>query len=288
MQKQPKYCLNILQISLPESFPFTVTNLYTQGDKEITDLHVHDSFELGYCYEGTGVFVVENKVLPFKQGDISVISSSEMHLAQSTQGTVSKWRWVYFDVKRLLFPVFKDSKLVDTTLFSGPAFQNIINSEENPQLCSLIHESIEVFLNKEPFYRNEIISQICLFMTHLHKSTKNESRDRIQKYESDTLERIQQAIVYITNNYHQAVKLKDLASLCHLSPNHFRRLFQQALDKSPIQYLNHVRITMASTELMHSKKPIGIIAHDCGFNSISSFNRQFKAQTGISPRKFRG
>lgn len=287
MQKQPKYRLNVMQLELSEKFPYNVTDIFVQGDTEITDLHIHDILELGYCYEGSGIFVIENKILPFSRGDISVISSSEMHLAQSTQGTTSKWRWVYFDLKRLLFPVFRDPELVDTSRFAGSDFKNIISEHENPKLCRLLLEQIEVFLKKQPFYKNEVLSMLCLFMTEMHRCYRKNEKIEEKKYESDILERIQKAIVYMTNNYYKPVKLEKLASLCHLSHNHFRRLFQQAIGKSPIQYLNHVRITMASTELLHSKKPISMIAHECGFNSISSFNRQFKLQMGISPRQFR-
>lgn len=291
MQKQPKYRLKVSPIKLPDDFPIRVSDIYTQGDKEITDLHVHAMLELGYCYQGSGIFVIENKVLPFTQGSISIITSSEMHLAQSTQGTTSKWRWVNIDLKRLLFPTFQDTNLVDDSSFSGPDFKNIISEHDNPKLCRLVLEIIETFMNKGPFYQNEIKSLLCLFLSELHRTVETEDKKEViasPKYESDTLERIQKAIVYITNNYHQPVNLEALASLCYLSPNHFRRLFQQAIGKSPIQYLNHVRVTMASTELMHSKKPIGMIAQDCGFYSLSSFNRQFKSQTGISPREFRG
>lgn len=291
MQLQPNYPLNIFPIELAQSFPFEVSDLHFQGDQEITDLHIHNILELGYCYEGNGIFVVENKVLPFNPGCINVITSSEMHLAQSTPGTVSKWRWVYIDLQRLLYPIFHNSKLGDVAHFSGPDFANIITTATHPKICRLVKEMIGVYLQKESFYQEEIVSLVCLFITKLHKAYPiahgRTSWQGIPARDSEVLERIQKAIVYITNNYYQPIKLAELASLCHLSPNHFRRLFHQATGKSPIQYLNHVRITVASTELLNSKKPISEIAFNCGFYSLSSFNRQFKTQTGISPRQFR-
>jgi len=54
-------------------------------------LHVHDSLEVGYCYDGRGIFVIEDKVFPFSAGDVCVINSSEMHLARSAEGTESHW-----------------------------------------------------------------------------------------------------------------------------------------------------------------------------------------------------
>jgi AraC-like DNA-binding protein len=288
MQKQPRYRLHISPVRWPDEFPLLLHQNHVQRDAEITDLHVHDGLELGYCYEGTGIFAVENKVIPFSKGDISIITSSEMHLAQSTHGTTSRWSWIYIDPERLLFPIYQDSRVVDTSPFSGSDFKNIVSAGEDSKLQHLLLELINAAKRKGPFYENEVTSLSCLFLSHLHERVGDRETDERLKYETDTLQRIQKAIVFIANNYHLSVRLKELASLCHLSPNHFRRLFQQAIGKSPIQYLNHVRITMATTELMQDRKQISTIAFECGFNSLSSFNRQFKAQTGVSPREYRG
>ncbi len=44
---------------------------------------------------------------------------------------------------------------------------------------------------------------------------------------------------------------------------------------------------MAMAELGRSKRPVSEIAASCGFDTLSSFNRQFKAELGVSPREWR-
>ena len=39
--------------------------------------------------------------------------------------------------------------------------------------------------------------------------------------------------------------------------------------------------------LLETNKSITDIAFECGFNSVSSFNRSFKKVKGISPREFK-
>jgi AraC-like DNA-binding protein len=39
--------------------------------------------------------------------------------------------------------------------------------------------------------------------------------------------------------------------------------------------------------LAGSARPIGRIAAECGFPTLSSFNRAFRATTGASPREWR-
>jgi len=288
MQKQPKYGMILAPINLPEHFPFRVEPNHTQKDEEINDLHIHDCLEFGYCHDGDGIFIVENKVLPYSKGDISVISSAEMHLAQSTPGTTSTWTWFYCDPMKLLFPSFQNTELLEASKFHGPEFNNIIRASENSKLSSTLLELIQVHTENDRFFEIQIISNLCLFFTELHKKyARVQNKNNQAKRETETLLRIQKAIVYISAHYREDIKIEKLASLCHLSPNHFRRLFGRAIGLSPIQYLNTVRITMASTALLQNKDSISNIAYDCGYDSISSFNRQFKTQTGISPREFR-
>ena len=84
MQKQAQYSLTVAAIvNMSEDFPLYFQQNYIQKDEEITELHVHDKFEIGYCYEGSGIFVVENKVIPFSEGDVCVLSSSEITYTKS-------------------------------------------------------------------------------------------------------------------------------------------------------------------------------------------------------------
>src|ERR1700742_1607573 len=91
-QKRPRrYRMVYAPIALPDDFPLVDQGHFAQGDAPITFLHGHDCLELGYCYEGAGVFVIGEKLLPFRGGDVSVIPPAEFHLARSMAGTRSKW-----------------------------------------------------------------------------------------------------------------------------------------------------------------------------------------------------
>ena len=47
------------------------------------------------------------------------------------------------------------------------------------------------------------------------------------------------------------------------------------------------RIRLAESMFMTENKKYIDIAFECGFNSVSSFNRSFKKVKGISPREFK-
>ena len=78
-----------------------------------------------------------------------------------------------------------------------------------------------------------------------------------------------------------------LAQQARLSPYHFLRTFQSLTGVTPHQYLLRVRLRQAAIRLTNEARRILDIALDCGFGDISNFNRTFRAEFGLSPRRYR-
>ena len=53
------------------------------------------------------------------------------------------------------------------------------------------------------------------------------------------------------------------------------------------KYLNLYRTEQACNLLRTTQKDISDIALDCGFQTLRSFNRAFKAATGLTPTQYR-
>jgi AraC family transcriptional regulator len=81
--------------------------------------------------------------------------------------------------------------------------------------------------------------------------------------------------------------LARLAGEARLSPYHFLRTFQSVMGLTPHQYVMRVRLRRAAVRLMQEATSVLDIAFDCGFGDVSNFNRSFRAEFGVSPRKFR-
>ena len=101
-------------------------------------------------------------------------------------------------------------------------------------------------------------------------------------------QRVAAALEYIKRNYHQKIKLEDIAKATHLSPFHLQRLFSQELGESPDVYLRRIRLEKAG-HLLHVNpdKSLTAIALQCGFRSLPAFSRTFKQVYGVSPSQYR-
>lgn len=94
------------------------------------------------------------------------------------------------------------------------------------------------------------------------------------------------AINYINANYMEEIDLNYLSHLCYCSKSTLRRYFLEATGQSPYRFIENVRLANAKDMLSNQKK-IFDVAIDRGYQSITSFNRQFKKETGITPREYR-
>ncbi len=92
---------------------------------------------------------------------------------------------------------------------------------------------------------------------------------------------------YLKENYQKNISLKELAERHNLSPIYFHKLFSSFFQKTPNKYLLDLRIAHAKTRLLEENCNLPDIALECGFSSQSYFCYKFKAETGLSPLKFR-
>lgn len=99
---------------------------------------------------------------------------------------------------------------------------------------------------------------------------------------------INEALAYINANLTEPFTEGDLAAIAGLSPSAFSRSFRRHTGQALVKYVNRLRINLACQLLMgKDEMKITDVCFSSGFNNISNFNRQFQAQKGMTPSRFR-
>ncbi|MDQ6421780.1 AraC family transcriptional regulator [Paenibacillus sp. LHD-117] len=86
----------------------------------------------------------------------------------------------------------------------------------------------------------------------------------------------------------QPFELDRWAGLVGVSPHYFCKLFRGVMEMTPMDFITRCRLQTAKQWLLERQAaPIGQIAMEAGYPSVSYFNRRFMAHEGMTPTAYR-
>ena len=103
----------------------------------------------------------------------------------------------------------------------------------------------------------------------------------------EKLEKIAPIVRYVDANYKLPITLEDICTASGYSKFSVCHTFKGVTGATVFDYINYLRIWQAVEELKRHKRVISAIAADCGFSSVTYFNRVFKNVMGCSPSVYR-
>ena len=92
---------------------------------------------------------------------------------------------------------------------------------------------------------------------------------------------------YIEEHSTEELSLKKVAKAVNMNANHLSENFKQVTGINFVQYVARARFNTACDLLQNGNLRISEIAFAAGFQSLSQFNRVFKAFSGKSPTQYR-
>lgn len=98
---------------------------------------------------------------------------------------------------------------------------------------------------------------------------------------------INEAVVYIQQNYNRELTVDKVADFCKLNRNYFSRKFKQVMGCTPQEFLIHQRLTNAAELMRLTDLPIKAVATQCGYQNQFHFSQAFKKSYGMPPQEWR-
>jgi AraC-like DNA-binding protein len=111
----------------------------------------------------------------------------------------------------------------------------------------------------------------------------------VRRVETDleTLQRLGRARDFIDHCYDHPLSLDQISEKACFSRYHFLRLFRQAFNKTPHQYLIERRIEKAKELLGDDGLRVTDVCFEVGFQSLGSFSTLFHKTVGQAPVTYR-
>ncbi len=234
--------------------------------------HSHRSVELIYVLTGEADIHIRDEVFSASAKDVAVVNTEEPHGWKGHKNT-------------LICKIYMDYYVL----------KNVLQKEHISFVCNSISEPsrdyariryiLETILNKyaeEPqgFWVESLYYALWEAMKTQYLAESKEERRLVRDQAGEMME-------YIHKNYNQALNLADMAARWYLSESAFSRVFKRETGVGFTEYVRNVRMEHAKEELSSTGKTITEIAFDCGYSSISVFNKNFRQAFSLSPKEFR-
>lgn len=288
---------NIAIEDMEVSFFFTRT--FTSALAEADSLHYHLNYEIHNMVSGAMSYVMENETYTLDNNAVLIIPPNTLH--QSTNVTYDTTKFSFeFSISQKensntgLFKAVKN--LLDNTVarpylthLEIPELEMLKNMFHNPPVVSpslysineaLIHSYISIIFSKILLYLQQNISS---------NNDSNCTRTLTPVHSFSTKVSIYQ---YVASNYIQNSSVHDLANELHLSVRQTERLVKKETNSTFTELVNNHRIKLAQhyirTSILNKKnKTLEEISNLVGFCKYSTFLKQFKIYTGMSPTEYK-
>jgi AraC-like DNA-binding protein len=251
--------------------------------------HFHPEYELHQVVATTGRYFVGDFIGEFEPGNLVLTGPNLPH------------NWVSDIPRDSSIPLrcriiqFGESFIDDATkVFPelaalGPLLELsrrgvLFSSDASKQLWPMMEEMMQA----QGVRRIELFMMIAGVLSRTQGSQMLASASYLPDPSGYMSAGINKALAYIRENLTQPFSESDLAGIAGQSTGAFSRAFRRHTGMSLVQYVKRLRINLACQILMSEEQAtITEICFQVGFNNLSNFNRQFLAEKGMSPSRFK-
>ena len=156
----------------------------------------------------------------------------------------------------------------------------------NPVLKRFMKESYDEYSEKDICYKLPIRANIYHMMTALLRYYCG-SKNELDRMIYHNVLRLRPVISYIDEHFREKIYIDDLSAMINVSPDYFTKMFKESIGKTPIDYINGMRVNSAMDLLCTTEMSMTEIADAIGFCNPNYFHKIFKQYMVTSPLAYR-
>lgn len=246
--------------------------------------HRHPQLELTWIERGSGMRLVGDSVEPFADGDLVLLGGQLPHAWLGEAGPRTAVASV------LQFPprLFEPPALPELEGIRPLAAAARLGLAIGGETAHDVREVLRALGPERPLGRLVLFLRIVEALTAGHSDLRRIADSAMGADRPGRDERrIDRVTDWVSRHLGRDFTVAEVAPLAGVSPAAFSRFFRREAGKSFSVYVNDARLSAACLQLGRSDRPIASIAGDCGFASLSHFNRQFRRRFGMTPGAYR-
>lgn len=267
----------------------SIFRLYSASGEGIIDSgYNHTAHQLIQITGGSLAVSIGTEFIEAEQGDFIYVPPTLVFRAEAVGGHASLRALVFerelveenmasFD-SEIFYMFFVQSCSRIVTFRQGhPIYESLVYS---------MNEAYEEYISKDVCYLLPVRAHIYLLTSAILRYYAGQ-RGELDRMIYHNVIRLRPVIEYITENYGEKIYIETLSDMVALSPDYFTKMFKDSIGKTPIDYINGVRVNHSLRLLTMTDTPINEIADLLGFSNPNYFHKIFKSYMNTSPLAYR-
>ena len=246
--------------------------------------HFHPEYELVYIEGASGTRHVGSHTNKYFGNDLVLIGSNIPHL-NFDYGVKTDYEKVVLHVQPsfvndvfMNIPELNQVHDLFTKSMYGIAFSGFTKDRVGARIKKVPGmDPFKQFL--EILYILQMLAESDEYILLHDKPVKN-------KHSKKNRKRLSLIYSYVDDHFNRKIEVAAVAEFSNLSKSAFCRYFKKETGQTFIRFLNSYRVSQAKRLLLMDKN-VSESCYECGFESLSYFNRIFKQVTGENPKDFK-
>lgn len=247
---------------------FTPTNtVYVtyKSEKKVCKMHFHNFYEIDIITEGEGTSNLNGKDIKFKKNTAFFLTPKDFHdIIPDTNLKITNLQFSTEAINSCFGTIHPKG---------GYVFFDDDTAQDAVCICSLLAKE-----NKMAEYRNSLLSALIkLLFVHAETTAPSDSGKNIMR----------DILSFVNDHYRENPSLETLSTLFDRSPNYISSQFTLIAGENYKAYLKRLKLDSALKLLVSTDLSVTDVCYESGYETISHFNREFKAYFGRSPKQVR-
>lgn len=273
-------------MAIDSKFPFKMYSV--QGEGIICAGFHENAMEIIEITLGSVLVQIGTEFAEAKAGDFLYVPPTMVFRVEAKEGEAGM-RSMVFDSS--IIEVNMEN--FDTEIFYMFYVQSknkiVVFEEGHPvhdTLSKYMQESYDEYISKDVCYKLPIRANIYLMMTSLLRYYCG-SKNELDRMIYHNVMRLRPIITYISNHYKEKIYIETMSDMITVSPDYFTKMFKDSIGRTPIDYINGLRINRAMQMLATTDTSVNDISDQLGFSNSNYFHKIFKQYMDTSPAAYR-
>ncbi len=235
--------------------------------------HLHYHAELIISLEGSFEAIVDGKRLLVHEGSGVIVFPYQLHEYIAIDSKIAVVLLMHPEKNPKIYEYFKSNIPISPHIPSELVDDEVIDILKYIQ-CHYDQSKPTVNVELSSIYREAIYT---LLLPKLQYGSVSDDR----------LDLMHNILNYCQKHFTEPITIPSAAKAMFISESKLSHFFSCTMHIGFREYINSLRVQMATELLRNTTIPISEIAFDCGFSSFSTFNRAFRDSYDLTPREIR-